>query len=196
MAYRKQNFTDGQCLCGHHLNHIEDGIVEIEKTIENGGYVPGGGGSGEPGKDGFSPVIEITEIPGGHIVSIEDAKGVQTFTVMNGEPGKDGEPGKNGDPGKNGTNGISPLVTVEEIEGGHRVTVTDINGETFFDVMDGTAEQEKTVSAVDLSGFESSGTIIETYSDGSSLTYNFQFDSDGKPTKITDSNGNETVLIW
>lgn len=199
MSYEKQNFIDGQCLCGHHLNHIEDGIVEIEKALENGGYVPGGGGSGEPGKDGedgFSPVVEVTEIPGGHIVSILDAKGLQTFIVADGEPGKDGDPGKDGEPGKNGTNGISPVVTVEEIPGGHRVTVNDINGETYFDVMDGTAGQGKTVSAVDLSGYESSGTITETYSDGSSLTYNFDFDSEGKPIKITDSDGNETVLTW
>ena len=33
--------------------------------------------------------------------------------------------------------GVSPTVTVEEIEGGHRVTITDAVGDHVFDVMDG-----------------------------------------------------------
>lgn len=34
-------------------------------------------------------------------------------------------------------NGVSPTITVTDIEGGHRVTITDANGEQYFDVMDG-----------------------------------------------------------
>lgn len=37
MAYEKQNFTDGKVLTAAHLNHIENGILAIEKAIENGG---------------------------------------------------------------------------------------------------------------------------------------------------------------
>lgn len=55
--------------------------------------------------------------------------------------------------------------------------------------------EEKTATSVDLSGFEN-GTVVETYADGSTNTYTFEFDSDGNPTKITDSNGNTTVLTW
>lgn len=36
-----------------------------------------------------------------------------------------------------GKDGISPLVTVADIDGGHRVTITDKDGEKQFDVMDG-----------------------------------------------------------
>ena len=36
-------------------------------------------------------------------------------------------------------NGVSPTVSVTEIDGGHRVTITDVNGTTSFDVMDGEA---------------------------------------------------------
>lgn len=36
-----------------------------------------------------------------------------------------------------GADGVSPVVTVEETEHGHRVTVTDANGETSFEVTDG-----------------------------------------------------------
>ena len=35
MAYEKQNFADGQVLKAKNLNHIEDGIKEIEKN-----YIP------------------------------------------------------------------------------------------------------------------------------------------------------------
>lgn len=37
MAYQKQTFTDfdeSNPLCARHLNHIEDGIVELEKELE------------------------------------------------------------------------------------------------------------------------------------------------------------------
>jgi hypothetical protein len=56
-------------------------------------------------------------------------------------------------------------------------------------------EGKRTV-AVDLSGFETEGKIVETYSDGTSVEYSFEFDSEVNPTKITDSDGNETVLVW
>lgn len=37
-----------------------------------------------------------------------------------------------------GANGFSPTVEVTEIDGGHRITITDVNGPKSFDVMDGT----------------------------------------------------------
>lgn len=39
--------------------------------------------------------------------------------------------------GGNGKPGFSPTVSVEEIEGGNRITITDVNGEKTVDVMDG-----------------------------------------------------------
>lgn len=33
MAYQKQNFVDGKVLFAEQLNHIEDGIVELEESI-------------------------------------------------------------------------------------------------------------------------------------------------------------------
>lgn len=42
-----------------------------------------------------------------------------------------------GEPGESGTDGISPIVTVTEITGGHRVEITDAEGTESFDVMDG-----------------------------------------------------------
>ena len=79
------------------------------------------GGQGAPGQDGFSPIIVVTDITGGHRVSITDAQGTQTFDVPNGQ------------------DGVSPVITVMNIQGGHRVTITDAehpSGQS-FDVLDG-----------------------------------------------------------
>lgn len=46
-----------------------------------------------------------------------------------------------------GPQGFSPLVTISTIDKGHKVTITDINGEKSFDVMDGND------SGVDLTKF-------------------------------------------
>ena len=50
--------------------------------------------------------------------------------------------------------------------------------------------------SVDLSAYETQGLIVETYADGGEISYQMEFDSGGKPIKVTDSNGNETVLKW
>jgi hypothetical protein len=51
-----------------------------------------------------------------------------------GEPGADGKPGQDGAPGQDG---FSPVVAVQDISGGHRVTITDKDGAKQFDVMNG-----------------------------------------------------------
>lgn len=42
---------------------------------------------GKPGKDGFSPTVAVSEIAGGHNVTITDASGPHSFDVMDGESG-------------------------------------------------------------------------------------------------------------
>ena len=105
------------------------------------------GGSG--GEGGFSPIVTVTNITGGHRVSITDIEGTKTFDVMDGADGKNGTNGTNGKDGingKDGTNGkdgadgedgFSPTVAVSNITGGHRVSITDKDGTKTFDVMDG-----------------------------------------------------------
>lgn len=51
--------------------------------------------------------------------------------------GPQGQQGAQGNPGSPGKNGVSPTVTINAITGGHRVTITDVNGTQSFDVMDG-----------------------------------------------------------
>ena len=77
---------------------------------------------GDPGDDGISPIIEVTDIEGGHRVSFTDAEGTKGFDVLNGA---DGGPG------------VSPTLSVETIENGHRITITDASGTKSFDVLNG-----------------------------------------------------------
>lgn len=59
-----------------------------------------------------------------------------------GVDGKDGSPGKDGSDGQPGKDGTSPVVSVSTITGGHRITVTDVNGTRNIDVMDGRDGQD------------------------------------------------------
>lgn len=104
------------------------------------------GAPGADGADGVSPTVATSAIEGGTHVTITDASGAHEFDVMNGtdgapgekgDPGEDGAPGAKGDPGEDGADGFSPTVSVESIEGGHKVTITDADGAHEFNVMDG-----------------------------------------------------------
>ena len=95
------------------------------------------------GSSGISPIITITPITNGNKVEITDAEGTKVFNVLNGTNGVNGyTPVKgvdyfDGSDGTNGTDGVSPTLSVAEITGGHRVSITDVNGTQTFDVMDG-----------------------------------------------------------
>lgn len=68
-----------------------------------------------------------------------DAAEVQRIVeeYLAAHPPADGEPGEPGEPGQPGKDGISPVVTVEPIEGGHRITITDAVGTQTADVLNG-----------------------------------------------------------
>lgn len=114
---------------------------------------------GPKGDDGFSPVVEVSEITGGHEVSVTDATGTHTFDVMDGadgqpgrdgadgKPGADGKDGENGKDGKdgadghdgtNGTDGVSPVANVSKTGNTATITITDAIGTTTATVTDGT----------------------------------------------------------
>ena len=48
-----------------------------------------------------------------------------------------GAQGLQGVQGPAGANGVSPTISIEAIDGGNRVTITDANGPKAFDVMNG-----------------------------------------------------------
>lgn len=96
---------------------------------------------GAPGRDGYTPVKGVDYFDG------QDGKdgkdGADGAPGQPGQPGRDGVDGKDGADGKDGQDGApgedgySPTVSVSDIPGGHRVTITDEDGVHTFDVMDG-----------------------------------------------------------
>ena len=55
----------------------------------------------------------------------------------NGQDGQPGRDGQDGAPGQDGQDGVSPTITITDITGGHRISITAANGTKTFDVMDG-----------------------------------------------------------
>ena len=112
------------------------------------------------GEDGVSPAVSITEITGGHTITITDADGSHTFDVMDGvkgEQGEQGEPGADGQDGEPGTDGYSPEVTVTPAYNppGHYVKITSKDypeGQTFF-VADGQGGGGADVPFVEFYGY-------------------------------------------
>lgn len=91
-------------------------------------YKKGGGGGGA---DGFSPIIDVAEIVGGHRITITDADGTESFDVLDGVDGIDGKDGENG---KDGADGYTPIKGVDYFDGekgdkGDPYTLTDTDKE-------------------------------------------------------------------
>lgn len=97
----------GDCLS--YTEEGELGLYSGDKLLSSVPVSGGGGGPGVPGppglqgepgpageqgpkgEDGFSPIISISEISGGHQVTITDADGTHSFDVIDGKDGAGGE---------------------------------------------------------------------------------------------------------
>ncbi len=110
------------------------------------------GAPGADGSDGVSPTIRVSDVAGGHRITITDAthgaSNPLTFDVFDGQDGtngRDGEDGQDGADGAPGADGVSPSVSVEDIPRGHRITITDAthpaSNPLSFDVLNGTDGQ-------------------------------------------------------
>lgn len=103
----------------------------------------GGGSGGEAGPDGFSPVVTVTDITGGHRISIQDKTKTNTFDVMDGVNGGTGATG----------NGISSVVLNSDytltinFTNGTSTTTTSIRGESGRDADPTTIIDDTTASA-------------------------------------------------
>ena len=60
------------------------------------------GPTGPQGEDGFSPTVSVTQITGGHRVTITDKEGPKSFTVADGKDGTGGSGGGTGADGEDG----------------------------------------------------------------------------------------------
>ena len=116
---------------------------------------------------GYSPVILVRDIEGGHQLVITDNRQSQTVDVMDGTDGispavitREIENGyqliitERGNPSKtititNGVDGVSPTVAVSDITDGHQVTITDKDGAKSFDLTNGVSP---TLTVSDITG--------------------------------------------
>lgn len=94
-------------------------------NLTNG--APGSPGSqGLPGVDGYSPIATVTQTDDGAEISITDRNGTTEAVIRNGAQGQPG------------LNGVSPSIVVDDIPGGHRLTIYDEqHGYQRVDVLDG-----------------------------------------------------------
>ena len=69
---------------------------------------------------GYSPVILVREIEGGHQLVITDSRQSQTVDVMDG------------------ADGYSPAILVRDIDGGKQLVITDYRGSQTVDILNGT----------------------------------------------------------
>lgn len=136
----------------------------------------GGGSGGGSGTDGFSPVVTVSEIEGGHSITIQDKTTTNTFNVMDGTDGGTGATG----------NGISSVVLNSDYTltinytNGTSTTTTSIRGESGRDadpttiIDDTTASSNKVYSSskinTELSGKVSSSLVSNIWK-GTQLEY-------------------------
>lgn len=66
---------------------------------------------------------------------------VREIGSIKGDTGATGQTGPAGQDGSPGQDGVSPTISSSSITGGHRLTITDANGTTTVDVMDGATGQ-------------------------------------------------------
>lgn len=119
------------------------------------------------------------------ILRVKDENGnIIPIPAIKGDKGDPGTPGKDGKDGKTPVKGVD-YGTPEELAEIARQAAELVE-----------VPEDSVATNVDLSAYESEGKIVETFADGSVVTTVMEFDSNGKPTKITDNNGNVTVLTW
>lgn len=101
-----------------------DGWFYNGASWENAGQIAVGP-VGPAGQDGVSPAITITDITGGHRVTITDAEHPQglSFDVLDGSDGQPGQPGTPGAPGAAAGFG-TPTATVDANVGTPSVEIT------------------------------------------------------------------------
>ena len=174
------------------------GIVTIEKTSTSGlvdtytitysddttgTFYVTNGENGDPGTPGFSPVVAISSITGGHRVTITSATGTDSFDVLDGVDGEDG-------------NGIASVELNDDytltltFDDGTSYTTTSIRGEPGEDGYSPVASVSKVGKVATITITDKTHTTTATVSDG----------EDGDPgisptVTITDITGGHRVTI-
>lgn len=130
---------------------------------------------------GSEPTAQVTQVGGHKNIAFGIPAGEK------GDPGDPGNPGAPGKDGKDGTDGFSPVVSVEQISGGHEVSIEDAQGTHTFDVMDGEAGQPGAPGKDGKDGADGH--------DGFSPVVSVTAITGGHQVSITDAEGTETFDV-
>ncbi len=147
----------------------EEVAQSVRDDADSGAFDGEDGAPGRDGTDGVSPTLTVSDITGGHRITITDASGTRTVDVM------DGATGPAGADGAPGADGYSPTVSVTNITGGHRITITDANGTRTVDVMDGATGADGAPGAPGADGYSPTVSVTDI--------------TGGHRVTITDKNG-------
>ena len=113
-----------------------------------------------------------------------------------GPTGPQGPQGEAGTNGTNGADGVSPTVTVTDITGGHAVAITDAQGTTTFNVMDGTDGATGATGPQGPAGPTGpQGPAGTNGTDGVSPTVTVTSITGGHQISITDTQGTDTFDV-
>jgi len=89
---------------------------------------------GSDGADGISPIITTSKSDKTTTITIVDAEGTKTATIVDGE---DGANGQDGTDGQDGQDGFSPVANVTKSGDTATISITDANGTTTASISDG-----------------------------------------------------------
>lgn len=158
-------------------------IIVIDTTQDSVGEVGGGTTGGGTVIDGsaYMPNIAVTSEDNGKVLGVVNGRWAK-MTIQTSGSGSEGT-------GGTGQNGVSPTVTVDEIEGGHKVTIVDVNDTHVFCVMDG--KDGVSLTFGDLTDDERAALKGEPGEPGASITVEsvVESDDDGGDNVITFSDG-------
>lgn len=162
--------------------------------------------------DGLLVVYQNSETKSitGSLIKAFATQGVESALTAAKESGE-----FDGQDGQDGTDGVSPTITVTSITGGHRLTITDVNGTNTVDVMDGEGGSggtgadgfSPTITVTEITGGHrltitdvNETNIVDIMdgvdgTDGVSPTVTVTEIDGGNRLTITDANGTQTVDV-
>ena len=122
----------------------QDLLSESESIVGPPGPQGPPGQDGRDGVDGQSATVTVgettTTAPGTDAIVTnvgDNLNAVLNFSIPRGAVGETGPAGEDGTDGVDGTDGFSPIATVTQTEYGASISITDANGTTTADVVNG-----------------------------------------------------------
>lgn len=179
------SFTTGEIVAKTYV-----GKTKVCRSIQPTGDVP------DPLEDFLTEAgAALTAIPETIDAALEAAKESGEFDGPQGPAGQDGQPG---------ADGYSPTITVNDITGGHRLTITDKAGTRTVDVMDGEDGAPGQDGAAGADGFSPVITVTDitgghrltiTTATGTQ-TVDVMDGSGGDPTTLIDDTSTALDKVW